>query len=228
MYVCMYVCMYVDRFYPQESSFRRIVLELADCTLEPKDYSRHYGEFDQSLILRFTCHLISAIAHMHAHKIIHRDIKPVNLLYFHSTKTLKVTDFGISCPMVREYGYTSDMVTLWYRAPEILWTGGWYGSGVDLFAAAVVVLEWMKGRPFFPCDTSIGVLQRQSYFITPFQLERFDRHTKKCYKEMSIDLGKGERRNEMLKMIDDKCKPVKAALLVSSILHILINHKTYI
>merc|ERR1712020_30419 len=64
--------------------------------------------------------LLSAIHHLHDNWILHRDLKSSNLLLSHNG-ILKVGDFGLA----REYGsplqaYTSVVVTLWYRAPELL------------------------------------------------------------------------------------------------------------
>jgi cell division cycle 2-like protein len=64
--------------------------------------------------------LLRAVAHLHDNWILHRDLKTSNLLLSHKG-ILKVGDFGLA----REYGsplkaYTPIVVTLWYRAPELL------------------------------------------------------------------------------------------------------------
>lgn len=64
--------------------------------------------------------LLRAVAHLHDNWILHRDLKASNLLLSHKG-VLKVGDFGLA----REYGsplkpYTPIVVTLWYRAPELL------------------------------------------------------------------------------------------------------------
>jgi cell division cycle 2-like len=64
--------------------------------------------------------LLKAVTHLHDNWILHRDLKTSNLLLSHRG-ILKVGDFGLA----REYGsplkaYTSIVVTLWYRAPELL------------------------------------------------------------------------------------------------------------
>lgn len=78
--------------------------------------------------------LLKAVAHMHDNWIIHRDLKPSNLL-LSSDGVLKVGDFG----MAREYGsplkpYTSLVVTLWYRAPELLLGCKQYSTPVDVWS----------------------------------------------------------------------------------------------
>jgi len=65
--------------------------------------------------------LLVGIIHCHERRIMHRDLKPSNLLIDQSGKHLKIADFGLA----RTFGlplktYTHEVVTLWYRAPEIL------------------------------------------------------------------------------------------------------------
>lgn len=64
---------------------------------------------------------IQALLHCHQRRIMHRDIKPSNLLIGEDEKTIKLADFGLA----RSFGlplktYTHEVVTLWYRAPEVL------------------------------------------------------------------------------------------------------------
>lgn len=64
---------------------------------------------------------LQALLHCHQRRIMHRDIKPSNLLIGEDEKTIKLADFGLA----RSFGlplksYTHEVVTLWYRAPEVL------------------------------------------------------------------------------------------------------------
>lgn len=78
--------------------------------------------------------LLRAVAHLHDNWILHRDLKTSNLLLSHRG-ILKVGDFGLA----REYGsplrhYTPIVVTLWYRAPELLLSDKEYSTPVDMWS----------------------------------------------------------------------------------------------
>lgn len=78
--------------------------------------------------------ILRAVAHLHDNWILHRDLKTSNLLLSHKG-ILKVGDFGLA----REYGsplkqYTSIVVTLWYRAPELLLGGKQYSTPIDMWS----------------------------------------------------------------------------------------------
>ena len=65
--------------------------------------------------------LLQGLVHCHERRIMHRDLKPSNLLVDTEGKQLKLADFGLA----RTFGlplksYTHEVVTLWYRAPEVL------------------------------------------------------------------------------------------------------------
>lgn len=93
--------------------------------------------------------LISAISHLHNNWILHRDIKTSNLLI--NKGNLKVADFGLA----REYGsplkqYTNKVVTLWYRAPELLLQTGKYSTPVDIWSVGCIFGELLTMKPLFP------------------------------------------------------------------------------
>ena len=94
--------------------------------------------------------LLSAIGHLHDNWILHRDLKTSNLLLNHRG-ILKVGDFGLA----REYGsplreYTAVVVTLWYRAPELLLGTPKYSTTIDLWSIGCIFGEFLTRKPLFP------------------------------------------------------------------------------
>ena len=88
--------------------------------------------------------LLSGIAYCHAHRVLHRDLKPQNLL-IDNRGTIKLADFGLarafSLP-VRTY--THEVVTLWYRAPEILLGTKTYSTAVDVWSLGCIFAEMVS------------------------------------------------------------------------------------
>merc|ERR1712039_777280 len=94
----------------------------------------------------------------------HRDLKPQNLLLKDNPiiphlSCLKVADFGLgrtfSIPIK---SYTHEVVTLWYRAPEILLGATHYGLGVDVWSVGCIFAELLKKTPLFPGDSEFQQL----------------------------------------------------------------------
>lgn len=104
--------------------------------------------------------LLEGIAYCHAHRVLHRDLKPQNLLV-DSEGRIKIADFGLA----RAFGipvraYTHEVVTLWYRAPEILLGAKFYSTAVDVWSLACIYAEMASGRTLFPGDSEIDQLFR--------------------------------------------------------------------
>ena len=119
--------------------------------------------------------LFEALAFCHAHHVMHRDVKPDNLLFDHANR-LKLADFGLAREALGGDGgaeaYTPQMVTLWYRAPEVLREGE-YSFGVDVWSAGCVVAEMQLGRTLFPGESEIGMLKLIETTLRAFD-ELFD------------------------------------------------------
>jgi cell division cycle 2-like len=93
--------------------------------------------------------LLRAVAHLHDNWILHRDLKTSNLLLSHRG-VLKVGDFGLA----REYGsslkpYTSTVVTLWYRAPELLLGAEIYSTPIDVWSVGCIFGELLTMEAIF-------------------------------------------------------------------------------
>ena len=94
--------------------------------------------------------LLAGVAFCHDRRVLHRDLKPQNLLV-NKDGELKLADFGLA----RAFGipvrsYTHEVVTLWYRAPDVLMGSRKYSTPVDIWSVGCIFGEMSAGRPLFP------------------------------------------------------------------------------
>lgn len=104
--------------------------------------------------------ILEGIVFCHSRRIIHRDLKPQNLL-LDNNGTIKIADFGLA----RAFGipiraYTHEVVTLWYRAPEVLLGSHRYSTPVDVWSIACIFAEMITKVPLFHGDSEIDQLFR--------------------------------------------------------------------
>ena len=97
--------------------------------------------------------LLRGVAFCHDHRVLHRDLKPQNLLINRRSVELKLADFGLA----RAFGipvrsYSHEVVTLWYRSPDVLMGSKQYGPSIDIWSAGCIMAEMVApgGRPLFP------------------------------------------------------------------------------
>lgn len=103
--------------------------------------------------------LLSGLKHCHDKGILHRDIKGSNLL-IDKNGTLKIADFGLAIFISPKRPLTNRVVTLWYRAPELLLGATDYGVGIDLWSAGCLLAEMFTGRPILPGRTEVEQLHK--------------------------------------------------------------------
>lgn len=103
--------------------------------------------------------LLSGIFFLHRNNILHRDIKASNLL-ISQEGVLKLADFGLARPVISEPGleYTNNVITLWYRPPELLLGEERYGPAVDIWSAGCIMAELLLKKPLFPGKTEFDQL----------------------------------------------------------------------
>jgi len=112
----------------------------------------------QNIIKSFIFQLLRGVEYCHSHRIVHRDLKPQNLL-IDKHGHLKIADFGLArafaIPIPK---YTHEVVTVWYRAPEILLGSQKYSIMVDVWSAGAIFGELATGQPMFPGDSEIDTI----------------------------------------------------------------------
>lgn len=115
---------------------------------------------EPELVRSYLYQITSAILFCHQRRVLHRDLKPQNLL-INKEGIIKVADFGLG----RSFGipvrnYTHEIVTLWYRAPEVLLGSARYSCPVDIWSIGCIFSEMATRKPLFQGDSEIDQLFR--------------------------------------------------------------------
>jgi len=115
---------------------------------------------DPPILKSFLFQLLTGVAYCHHHRVLHRDLKPPNLL-INREGQLKLADFGLA----RAFGipvrsYTHEVVTLWYRAPDVLMGSRQYSTPVDVWSVGCIFAEMSNGRPLIAGASEADQLDR--------------------------------------------------------------------
>lgn len=118
------------------------------------------GGLEITILKSFLYQLLCGVAFCHTHRVLHRDLKPQNLLINREGK-LKLADFGLA----RAFGipvrsYTHEVVTLWYRAPDVLMGSRTYSTPVDIWSVGCIFAEMATSKPLFAGTSESDQLKR--------------------------------------------------------------------
>ncbi|KZP00765.1 Pkinase-domain-containing protein [Calocera viscosa TUFC12733] len=130
----------------------KLVLVFEYCEQDLKRYMDTHGvrgALDPATVRSFMYQLLRGTAYCHDNRVLHRDLKPQNLL-INRKGELKIGDFGLA----RAYGvpvntYSNEVVTLWYRAPDVLMGSRNYDAAIDIWSCGCIMAEMITGMPLF-------------------------------------------------------------------------------
>ncbi|KAJ6665252.1 hypothetical protein lerEdw1_004301 [Lerista edwardsae] len=112
--------------------------------------TQHPGGLHPHNVMIFTFQLLRALAYIHHRHILHRDLKPPNLL-LSCLGELKLADFGLArAKSIPSQTFSAEVMTLGYRPPDVLLGATDYSSDVDIWGAGCVFVEMLQGQPLFP------------------------------------------------------------------------------
>ncbi|XP_029646194.1 cyclin-dependent kinase 17 isoform X1 [Octopus sinensis] len=98
----------------------------------------------------FLFQLLRGLAYCHRRRVLHRDLKPQNLL-INERGELKLADFGLArAKSIPTKTYSNEVVTLWYRPPDVLLGSTEYSTPIDMWGVGCIFYEMACGRPLFP------------------------------------------------------------------------------
>nr|XP_027205452.1 cell division control protein 2 homolog [Dermatophagoides pteronyssinus] len=125
------------------------VMPLYTCDLK-RVLSRHTA-LSEAHVKRLALSILEGLAFLHSHWFLHRDLSPANVFVDRAGNVL-LADYGMATSFgtSRKFNYREEVVTLWYRAPELLLGAEMYQDKVDVWAFGCILAEiFLGGQPLF-------------------------------------------------------------------------------
>lgn len=146
-------------YYGATYNNRTLMLLMEYCTGNLGEYLEKKGPLPLARARGAVAEVLAAVAYCHENQVIHRDLKPANVLVT-TCGHLKISDFGLARTAVPFFSmnFTAQVVTLWYRAPEIIMGSLSYSFAVDVWSVACIAIEMVTGEPAFPGNSEIDTL----------------------------------------------------------------------
>ena len=137
-----------------------LVFEYVEQDLKKVIDSREGKGLEMNMVKSFLYQILKGVDYIHKKKVLHRDLKPQNIL-INKENIVKIGDFGLA----RGYGipvknYTHEVVTLWYRPPDVLLGNKNYGTTVDMWSIGCIFAEMVSGKALFTGNSEPDQLKK--------------------------------------------------------------------
>ena len=120
-----------------------------------KQYSRLKQHVPLIFVRLVTYQLARALAYLHAQNIMHRDIKPTNVLFDPQSLKSVLCDFGSAKQLIQGEPNVAYICSRYYRAPELVLGSTIYDSKIDIWSFGCILGEILLGQPLFPGESSV-------------------------------------------------------------------------
>jgi len=146
------------------------------------------GALQDTHVMGFTYQIIAALKYIHSAGIMHRDMKPSNILV-NPKGDIKLADFGLAIGMTgQSHQLINYVVTRWYRAPELLLDQKNYGPAIDMWSTGCILGEMLARRPLFRGNSSKDQLRLILSLIGKPKPDDVEFVDKPRYKEMLLKM----------------------------------------
>ncbi|PKA47337.1 Cyclin-dependent kinase B2-1 [Apostasia shenzhenica] len=138
-----------------------LVFEFMDTDLKKyiRSFRQNHELVPPKAVKTLMYQLCKGVAFCHGHGVLHRDLKPHNVLMDRKTMMLKIADLGLSRAFtVPVKKYTHEILTLWYRAPEVLLGAKAYAAPVDIWSVGCIFAELVTTQALFAGDSELQQL----------------------------------------------------------------------
>jgi cyclin-dependent kinase 1 len=162
----------------------------------------HNKLLEPQLVKSYLFQITQGILYCHQRRTMHRDLKPQNLL-IDKNGVIKLADFGLA----RAFGipirvYTHEVVTLWYRAPEVLLGAPRYSCAIDIWSIGCIFSEMATRRPLFHGDSEIDQLFKIFRILSTPTEENWPGVSDLPDYKSSFPSWKGNNLKESVKVLD--------------------------